>query len=126
MGQSLTGRSGAALFLRDCPTLSKRSSALPRRAPGLIPARRQRTKVTEGLLARFGAERVRETPISEAGFVGAAVGMAMTGWHPVAELIFMDFAWVAGDQISNQAQAAPCRWTWTRSWPRSARRAGWL
>jgi pyruvate/2-oxoglutarate/acetoin dehydrogenase E1 component len=60
-------------------------------------------KVTEGLLAKFGPERVRETPISEAGFIGAAVGLAMTGKHPVAELMFMDFAWVASDQIFNQA-----------------------
>jgi pyruvate/2-oxoglutarate/acetoin dehydrogenase E1 component len=60
-------------------------------------------KVTEGLLARFGSERVRETPISEAGFVGAAVGLALTGKRPVAELMFMDFAWVASDQILNQA-----------------------
>lgn len=60
-------------------------------------------KVTEGLLARFGPERVRETPISEAGFVGAAVGMAMTGKRPIAELMFMDFAWVASDQLFNQA-----------------------
>ena len=60
-------------------------------------------KVTEGLLARFGPERVRETPISEAGFVGAAVGLAMTGWRPVPELMFMDFAYVAADSIFNQA-----------------------
>jgi pyruvate/2-oxoglutarate/acetoin dehydrogenase E1 component len=60
-------------------------------------------KVTEGLLAKFGPERVRETPISEAGFIGAAVGLAMTGKHPVTELMFMDFAWVASDQIFNQA-----------------------
>jgi pyruvate dehydrogenase E1 component beta subunit len=60
-------------------------------------------KVTEGLLARFGPERVRETPISEAGFVGAAVGLAMTGKRPVAELMFMDFAYVAADSIFNQA-----------------------
>jgi pyruvate dehydrogenase E1 component beta subunit len=60
-------------------------------------------KVTEGLLARFGPERVRETPISEAGFVGAAIGLALTGKRPVAELMFMDFAWVASDQILNQA-----------------------
>ena len=60
-------------------------------------------KVTEGLLDRFGPERVRETPISEAGFVGAAVGLALTGKHPVAELMFMDFGWVASDQIVNQA-----------------------
>ena len=60
-------------------------------------------KVTEGLLDRYGPERVRETPISEAGFIGAAVGMAMTGKHPMAELMFMDFAWVAADQLFNQA-----------------------
>ncbi len=60
-------------------------------------------KVTEGLLARFGPERVIETPISEAGFVGAAVGLAMTGKHPVVELMFMDFAYVAADSIFNQA-----------------------
>ena len=60
-------------------------------------------KVTEGLLARFGPERVIETPISEAGFVGAAVGLAMTGKHPMAELMFMDFAYVAADSIFNQA-----------------------
>ncbi|MEZ4769371.1 MAG: alpha-ketoacid dehydrogenase subunit beta [Caldilineales bacterium] len=60
-------------------------------------------KVTEGLLARFGPERVIETPISEAGFIGAAVGLAMTGKHPMAELMFMDFAYVAADSIFNQA-----------------------
>ncbi|HEX9114571.1 MAG TPA: alpha-ketoacid dehydrogenase subunit beta [Anaerolineae bacterium] len=60
-------------------------------------------KVTEGLLDRFGSRRVRETPISEAGFVGAAVGLALTGQRPVAELMFMDFLWVASDLIFNQA-----------------------
>ena len=60
-------------------------------------------KVTEGLMAKFGPERVRETPISEAGFVGMGVGLAMTGKRPVCELMFMDFAFVASDQIFNQA-----------------------
>ncbi len=60
-------------------------------------------KVTEGLLAKFGPERVRETPISESAFVGAGVGLAMTGKRPVAELMFMDFMWVTSDQIINQA-----------------------
>jgi pyruvate dehydrogenase E1 component beta subunit len=60
-------------------------------------------KVTEGLLERFGPQRVRETPISEAAFVGAGIGLAMTGKRPIAELMFMDFAWVASDQIFNQA-----------------------
>jgi pyruvate/2-oxoglutarate/acetoin dehydrogenase E1 component len=60
-------------------------------------------KVTEGLLAKFGPQRIRETPISEGGFVGAAVGAAMTGKRPIAELMFMDFAFVAADSIFNQA-----------------------
>jgi pyruvate dehydrogenase E1 component beta subunit len=60
-------------------------------------------KVTEGLLAKFGPDRVRETPISEAGFVGMGVGLAVTGKRPVCELMFMDFAFVAADQIFNQA-----------------------
>jgi pyruvate dehydrogenase E1 component beta subunit len=60
-------------------------------------------KVTAGLLDQFGPERVIETPISEAGFVGAAIGLAMTGKRPMAEVMFMDFAWVASDQIFNQA-----------------------
>jgi pyruvate dehydrogenase E1 component beta subunit len=60
-------------------------------------------KVTAGLLDQFGPSRVIETPISEAGFFGAAVGMAMTGKRPVAELMFMDFLFVASDQIFNQA-----------------------
>lgn len=60
-------------------------------------------KVTDGLLARYGPERVRETPISEAGFTGAAVGLAMAGKHPMVEIMFMDFIWVAADPIFNQA-----------------------
>ena len=60
-------------------------------------------KVTDGLLARFGPLRVLDTPISEAAFVGAAVGAAMTGKRPVVELMFMDFALVAADQLLNQA-----------------------
>jgi pyruvate dehydrogenase E1 component beta subunit len=60
-------------------------------------------RVTEGLLAKFGPDRVKDTPISEAGFIGMGVGMAMTGKRPVPELMFMDFALVAADQIWNQA-----------------------
>ncbi len=60
-------------------------------------------RVTEGLLARFGPDRVRDTPISEAGFIGMSVGLAMTGKRPVPELMFMDFALVAADSIWNQA-----------------------
>jgi pyruvate dehydrogenase E1 component beta subunit len=60
-------------------------------------------RVTDGLSTRFGPERVRETPISEAGIVGCAVGAALLGMRPVAELMFLDFAAQAMDQIVNQA-----------------------
>jgi len=60
-------------------------------------------RVTEGLLARFGESRVRDTPISEAAIVGAAVGAAMTGLRPVVEIQFNDFLACAMDQIVNQA-----------------------
>ena len=60
-------------------------------------------RVTEGLLERFGDARVRDTPISEAGIVGAAVGAAMTGLRPVVEIQFNDFLANAMDQIVNQA-----------------------
>ena len=60
-------------------------------------------KVTAGLLERFGPVRILDTPISEAAFVGAAVGAAMVGKRPVVELMFMDFAFVAADQLLNQA-----------------------
>jgi pyruvate/2-oxoglutarate/acetoin dehydrogenase E1 component len=58
---------------------------------------------TKGLIGRFGATRVRDTPISEMGFLGAAVGAALTGLRPVAELMFMDFIGVAFDPLLNQA-----------------------
>jgi len=59
--------------------------------------------VTVGLLDEFGPERVRDTPISEAAIVGAAVGAALTGMHPVAEIMFMDFTTLAMDQLVNVA-----------------------
>jgi acetoin:2,6-dichlorophenolindophenol oxidoreductase subunit beta len=59
--------------------------------------------VTKGLISEFGSERVRDTPISESAFIGAAVGAAATGLRPVAELMFIDFAGVCLDQILNQA-----------------------
>jgi pyruvate dehydrogenase E1 component beta subunit len=58
---------------------------------------------TRGLLEEFGAERVRNTPISEAGFIGAGIGASMTGMRPVIELMYMDFTYVAMDMILNQA-----------------------
>ena len=57
-------------------------------------------RVTQGLLAEFGAERVRDTAISEAGFVGLAIGTAMMGMRPVVELMFMDFALVSGGHVA--------------------------
>ena len=59
-------------------------------------------KTTEGLLERFGPKRVRDTPISEQAIIGAAMGAAMTGLRPVAELMFSDFFGVAWDMVANQ------------------------
>lgn len=59
--------------------------------------------VTKGLENEFGTKRVIATPISEAGFVGMAVGAAMRGMRPVAELMYIDFIGVCMDQIVNQA-----------------------
>jgi pyruvate dehydrogenase E1 component beta subunit len=59
--------------------------------------------VTKGLLQKFGPDRVIDTPISEAGFIGAAVGAAAAGLRPVVELMFVDFFGVCMDQIYNQA-----------------------
>jgi pyruvate/2-oxoglutarate/acetoin dehydrogenase E1 component len=58
---------------------------------------------TRGLLEEFGAERVRDTPISETGFIGAAVGLAAAGMKPVVELMFVDFFGVCMDAIYNLA-----------------------
>ena len=59
-------------------------------------------KLTEGLFDKFGPDRVRDTPISEQAIVGAAMGAAMTGLRPVAELMFSDFFAVAWDMVANQ------------------------
>lgn len=59
--------------------------------------------VTRGLHERFGAGRIIDTPISEMGYVGAAVGAAMTGLRPIVEIMFMDFIGVCLDPIMNQA-----------------------
>jgi acetoin:2,6-dichlorophenolindophenol oxidoreductase subunit beta len=64
--------------------------------------------VTRGLLDEFGAERVRDTPISEAGFTGIGLGAALAGLRPVVEYMYIDFAMLAMDQICNQA--AKIRW----------------
>jgi pyruvate/2-oxoglutarate/acetoin dehydrogenase E1 component len=59
--------------------------------------------VTQGMLDEFGAERVRNTPISEMALVGTAIGAAMQGMRPVAEVMYEDFLTLAAEQIVNQA-----------------------
>ena len=58
---------------------------------------------TKGLFDKFGPKRVRNTPIAEAGFVGAAVGAAMAGTRPICEVEFASFFYCAFDQVCNQA-----------------------
>src|SRR5499427_5322617 len=72
-------------------------------------------KVTAGFLERFGARRVVDTPISEAGIVGAAIGAGLMGLRPVAEMQFADFISCGFDQIVNFA--AKCRYRWGASVP---------
>jgi len=63
-------------------------------------------KATVGLLERFGPKRVRNTPISEQAIVGAAMGAAMTGLRPIAEIMFSDFLAVCWDMIANEIAKA--------------------
>jgi 2-oxoisovalerate dehydrogenase E1 component beta subunit len=65
---------------------------------------------TQGLLARYGWERVVDTPISETGIVGAAIGMSYTGLRPVAEMQFMDFIACCFEQLTNFAAKSHYRW----------------
>ena len=60
-------------------------------------------KLTEGIADKFGIGRVRNTPICEGGFVGVAVGAALTGLRPIVEIMFMDFITLAMDQLANHA-----------------------
>jgi pyruvate dehydrogenase E1 component beta subunit len=62
--------------------------------------------VSDGMLAEFGEERIRDTPITEAAIVGAGLGAAMMGMRPVVEIMFGDFLMCAGDQIVNQVAKA--------------------
>ena len=64
-------------------------------------------KVTEGLLDEFGEKRVRDTPISENSIVGMGVGSAMGGLRPIVEIMTVNFALLAMDQIVNHAAAIP-------------------
>jgi len=67
-------------------------------------------KVTKGMLDHFGNSRVIDTPISESAIVGAAIGSALVGMRPIAEMQFIDFISCAFDQIVNFA--AKCRYRW--------------
>lgn len=67
-------------------------------------------KVTAGMLEKFGEDRVIDTPISESAIVGAAVGAALMGMRPVAEMQFMDFIACGFDQIVNMAAKIHYRW----------------
>jgi len=67
-------------------------------------------KITNGMLEKFGERRVVDTPISESGIVGAAIGAALMGMRPVAEMQFADFISCGFDQITNFA--AKCRYRW--------------
>ncbi len=62
--------------------------------------------VSVGMIAEFGEERVRDTPISEAAIAGCALGAAMTGMRPIMEIMFSDFITIAMDQLVNQAAKA--------------------
>ena len=72
-------------------------------------------KVTDGLIDEFGAERVIDTPISEAAIVGAACGAALMGMRPVAEFQFIDFISAGFDMLTNYA--AKCRYRWGAGLP---------
>ena len=60
-------------------------------------------QVTNGMLEQFGPERILDTPITELGLTGAAVGAALVGMRPIAEIMFMDFTTLASEQLVNQA-----------------------
>ena len=70
---------------------------------GIVDAWGGPMRLTKGLITEFGADRVRDTPISEAGFIGAGVGAAATGLRPVVELMYVSFFGVCADQITNNA-----------------------
>jgi len=63
-------------------------------------------KITSGLVEEFGTDRVIDTPISEPGFMGLAVGAAMTGSRPIVDIMFGDFLFLIMDQLCNQAAKA--------------------
>ena len=76
--------------------------------------------ITKGFLEEFGPNRVIDTPISEEGFVGMAVGAAMRGLRPVVELMYDDFATECADPLFNQAASAASPWSCGRPWAPAA------
>jgi pyruvate dehydrogenase E1 component beta subunit len=83
---------------------------------------------TQGLRDRFGADRVRDTPISEIAIVGFSVGAAVAGWRPVPEIMHFDFITVAMDQVVNQAAKMRYMFGGTATLPLVVRcgTGGWL
>jgi pyruvate/2-oxoglutarate/acetoin dehydrogenase E1 component len=70
---------------------------------GIVDGWRNSLVITKGLIQEFGPQRVLDTPISEAGFIGTAVGAALTGQRPVVELLYVDFVGTCLDQLLNNA-----------------------
>ena len=79
------------------------AGAAGRRDQGFVDAWGGPFRTTQGLVQRFGEDRVRDTPISEAAYIGAAIGSAAVGMRTVAELMYMDFVGVCFDQLLNNA-----------------------
>ena len=80
--------------------------------------------VTKGMLAEFGEERVRDTPLSECAIAGAAVGAAVTGLRPIVEIMFSDFITIAMDQLANQGAKIHYQFGGQRSVPMVLRTPG--
>ena len=74
-------------------------------------------RVTEGLQAEFGEQRVMDTPLAESGIVGSAIGLAMRGWRPVCEIQFDGFVYPAFDQITSQLAKQTYRHGGSQSFP---------
>ena len=79
------------------------AGAAGREDQGFVDAWGGPLRLTKGLIQKFGAERVRDTPISEAGFIGAGVGAAATGLRPLVDMMYAGFYGVCADQITNNA-----------------------
>src|SRR5208337_4893644 len=79
--------------------------------------------VSKGLLAEFGPDRIRDTPLSESGFTGAGIGAAMAGMRPIVEVMTVNFSLLALDQILNNAatirhmSAISSAVRWSSAWP---------